>query len=377
MLNRLDRPSAVALVLLLVASVFVVARLDMFGGDVSRFIMAGDHFTDPARVSPRIPVLRDSTGYDGQYYFRLALDPLTDKRTAHGVTLASPAYFQQRLLYPSLVWVAARGGAGRMPWALVGVNLAALAGLGFASGVLARAAGRHALWGLAFGGMPAVWIALGRDLADVVSLMFVVSALVLIRRERAYSAALALTAAVLARETTVVIAGAIGLAWLFRRRPPFVVAAAPIGTFLVVQALLWWRWGELPIHQGTGPLDGVVPLSALVNALRFQTRHGQVSGTAAIAIVFIVALTAALALRETRAGLHEKLALVFYGVLLVTLPIVIWAFDVNFLRASEELIVLSLLIVLDGPAPTSSLVVVGGSVTAGSGMVLTELARGL
>lgn len=377
MLNRLDRPGAVAVVLLLVAGVFVVARLDMFGDDVSRFVMAGDHFTDPARVSPRIPVLRDSTGYDGQYYFRLALDPLTDKRTAHGVTLASPAYFQQRLLYPSLVWVAARGGPSTVPWALVGVNLAALAVLGFASGVLARAAGRHALWGLAFGGMPAVWIALGRDLTDVVSLMFVVSALVLLRRERAYPAALALTAAVLTRETTVIIAGTVGLAWLFRRRPPFVVAAAPVGTFFVVQALLWWRWVALPVRQGSGPLDGVAPFSALVNALRFQFRHDQVSGTAAIAVVLVVALTAALVFRTTRAGLHEKLAFVVYALLLVTLPMLIWAFDVNFFRASEELIVLSLLIVLDGPAPTTALAVVGSSVTAGSGLILTELARGL
>src|SRR5206468_4322313 len=172
------------------------------------------HFTDRTRVSPRIPVLRDSTGYDGQYYFRLALDPLSDQRTAHGVTLASPAYFQQRLLYPSLVWAAARGAPSPVPWALVGVNLAALAVLGFASGLLVRSMGRHALWGLAFGGMPAVWIALGRDLTDVVSLMCIVSTLVLLRRDRPYLAALALTAAVLTRETTVVVAGAIGLCWL-------------------------------------------------------------------------------------------------------------------------------------------------------------------
>src|SRR5439155_21290308 len=172
-----------------------------------------------------------------------------------------------RLLYPSLVWAAARGAPSPVPWALVGVNLAALAVLGFASGLLARSMGRHALWGLAFGGIPAVWIALGRDLTDVVSLMCIVSTLVLLRRDRPYRAALALTAAVLTRETTVVVAGAIGLCWLVRRRPPFVVAAVPAGTFLIVQALLWWRWGVLPVRQGTGPLDGVLPLSGLVNAL--------------------------------------------------------------------------------------------------------------
>jgi len=235
------------------------------------------------------------------------------------------------------------------------------------------------LWGLAFGGIPAVWIALGRDLTDVVSLMCIVSTLVLLRRDRPYLAALALTAAVLTRETTVVVAGAIGLCWLVRRRPPFVVAAVPAGTFLIVQALLWWRWGVLPVRQGTGPLDGVLPLSGLVNALRFQFRHspGQVSGTAAIALVFIVAVTAVLWFRSSRAAPHEKLAFVLYASLLVTLPILLWAFDTNFFRASEELIVLALVIVLDSPAATSSLAAAGGIVTAGSSMLLVELLRGV
>ena len=51
------------------------AMLRKNGGDVSRFVVAGDAFTDPASVPFCVTVLLGSGGYDGQFYFRLAVAP--------------------------------------------------------------------------------------------------------------------------------------------------------------------------------------------------------------------------------------------------------------------------------------------------------------
>ncbi len=65
------------------------------------FIVAGSPTCDFSKIP--IPVLDYKTGgYDGQYYFRLALDPLASQQTAFGITLDHPAYRQQRILYPAL-----------------------------------------------------------------------------------------------------------------------------------------------------------------------------------------------------------------------------------------------------------------------------------
>src|SRR5437588_9577196 len=66
--------------------------------DVSGFVTAGTDVTDPAR-SPRGLHVDPGPGYDGQYFYRLALDPLTDRRTDFGIILDDAAYRQQRILY--------------------------------------------------------------------------------------------------------------------------------------------------------------------------------------------------------------------------------------------------------------------------------------
>ena len=38
--------------------------------------MAGDRFVDPALTPDRLPVTAESGGYDGQFVYRLALEPV-------------------------------------------------------------------------------------------------------------------------------------------------------------------------------------------------------------------------------------------------------------------------------------------------------------
>src|SRR3990172_6865503 len=98
----------------------LIFYLSAYAWDPSVFIVAGERFT-----SPRADIyIHPRDGYDGQFYYRLALDPLTIERTAHGIRLDNPPYRQQRILYPVLAWLVGR--VIPVPWAMLLVNYIAM-----------------------------------------------------------------------------------------------------------------------------------------------------------------------------------------------------------------------------------------------------------
>ncbi|HEY8545705.1 MAG TPA: hypothetical protein VIL36_11680 [Acidimicrobiales bacterium] len=234
-------------------------------GDISRFVVAGDNFADPATVDPPIHVYEDSWGYDGQFFWRLAVDPFEWDldRPQHGLVFDS-AYRPPRLGYPLLAWALA-GGHG--PWVattLVAVNVLACGAVAWLGAVIARRAGRSAAAGLLVASTPGLVFALARDLSDAVALAFVLAGVVAVQRGRWGWATLAWAGAVATREQALVVVAGYGL-WRVvdlvrsgagprpRRRPWRRLGAAdlpwlvPPGIVVALQALVWARTGELPV----------------------------------------------------------------------------------------------------------------------------------
>jgi hypothetical protein len=126
----LDRRWVVALVTAVFALTFSVARLQALGGGPASFVVAGDQFVRVAAAPAGLPVTH-GPGYDGQFFYRLSLRPWTQQRTEFGITLDEPAYRQQRIVYPLVSFVVARGQPAATAWALLGWNVAGAAALGW------------------------------------------------------------------------------------------------------------------------------------------------------------------------------------------------------------------------------------------------------
>ena len=70
---------------------------------------------------PGVPVSqRGNVGYDGQFSYRLAINPLG---SVNG--LDQPAYRYRRIVYPMLVKLLGLGQSDWVPWVMIGINLAA------------------------------------------------------------------------------------------------------------------------------------------------------------------------------------------------------------------------------------------------------------
>jgi hypothetical protein len=348
-------PRRVGTCALVVALVYVLARTFVAGqGNLGALVLLGHTFVHPSAATAGMPV-RPGSGYDGQFYFRMALGPLDFAHQAFGVTLDSLGRLS-RIGYPALVWVVSLGHQGAAAAGMVVVNVIAFGLLAGTGAGLCKEVGRSPAWGLApacFAGL--LW-SLGRDLTEVTEAAFFMLALLYLRRARPLAAGAALAMAVLTREPAMILAGALLLVrlatapHLARRlrteRPPWARSrwadaawALPFAAFAAWQLTVWSATGTLPIRASSRANIGA-PFVALARAGKHYA--GDLPHVAALlwfselAILLGLTVGAGFAVRRRSLLLHEALAWVVLVVMSICLGNGVWAGDVGF-RSMDDL----------------------------------------
>jgi hypothetical protein len=350
----LNRPLVPGIIAFLGWLGFALARWQIWAkGHLSLFIMAGHKYTHRAQL-PHGLLLVPSSGYDGQFYYRLALDPANWHATAFGITM-DQSYRYTRIGYPVLAWIFSLGQHQLVPVVLVALNLLAVAAMAMLGAMFARESGRHALWGLAFVAYFGLVISVGRDTAEPLAEACMLGGLLAYRRAtpspgglggsspRGGTVMYLLAAALFAygaitRETILLAPAAIAVTRLIaiarRRATPgladltWVVPAAVYG--LLEIAVHFVVKGEFPLLANTDR-NLTVPFTAMIDALKYDTAHINTAHLSPIDIslleyatlgIFIFAGLAVLFL--TTAPGHERLAFVFFLLQLGLLSSQIW-----------------------------------------------------
>ena len=96
------------------------------GGGFDGFVHASPEFADP--VTTPVELAPAGGGFDGQFYLRMAAEPLSDATRVEGIAFDLPALRSARVTYPALA-----GGFGlvpvsALPVTLVAVNIVAAVG---------------------------------------------------------------------------------------------------------------------------------------------------------------------------------------------------------------------------------------------------------
>jgi hypothetical protein len=349
-----DRPLIVLCLTGLLYGGFILQRVQQrYGGDVTGFIVAGEKFLDLEKLQ-RPLVVQGRDGYDGQFYYALALNPLPEIRTVRGVSIDAPAYRQQRILYPLLVWLLSLGG---QPWLaaemMVFVNWAALCWMGWLGAVYAQSLGRHALLGLAAPLFPGFLLSLTRNLTEIVETAFLCAALVAYARHRHGRAAIFLGLAVLAKETALLTVMAAGVCFALSVvvrtfQPRWRLIALPAALYAGWQACIYRMWGRFSVTPRIVALAVTTPMGPLERVLRIvasASPHAQRLLTIELLSLAALAAIVLLALFRSRAPLLIKVAWAFYLVLGMSLQH-FYGGDWAFMRALSEFYVLGALILL-------------------------------
>ena len=352
-----------------VASGFVALRFAVAARDnLGSFILVGAHSAQRLRVPRGIPIF--SSGYDGQFYYRLALDPLAWGRWAFGIKLDN-VFRIERIGYPVLAWLAAAGHGSLVPETLVFVNVASLAVLAGLGAALARDAGRAPLSGVVFAGYWGLLWSLSRDLTEIVTALGIVAGLLALRRGRPILAGGALCLAVVSRESALVVVGALCLSrvigWtraLRGKSPPRraltdgsghhgpsrldLAWVIPVAVFCAWQCAVWARTGSVPFSASRGANVGVPFVGLARGVLHYVPRLPSTASllwVGELALLVVVGLGAAMSYRGTTALLHERLAWVGYVILAVSLAPGTWLGDVGF-RSLDECFLFSWVLLL-------------------------------
>jgi hypothetical protein len=363
LVTRSDRPIVPGSIALLTALAFVLARWQLWAkGDITRFILVGRHFATPSQLPPGIAVA-PTYGYDGQFFYRLALNPVNFSHIAYGIRVDQP-YRYMRIGYPWLTWLVSFGQHVLVPVMLVVINIVAIGAMGYLGGMFARQGGRHALAGLVLPAYFGLLTSLSRDTAEPLAAACLLGGLLAIRARRPVLAGLLLAYGALTRESVMVAVAAVAIVdfiGVIRRRRSVrpgrddLAWALPTAAFVAWQVVVKVAVGRFPLlvdaNGNTGspfitPLKAVEHNFAHIHLHQFEQYDLWFLELAILALLAVAALAS---WRSTNAPLHERLALVLYMIeICVVSPSTWYSLDAD-LRSFIEVYLLAAIILLGTP----------------------------
>ena len=346
-----DHPVVPFLITVILYFLFLLVRLETY--DAAFFVQAGDAFVNITEAPDNLFTVTPFTGYDGTFYYRLALDPFTREHTAFGITFDNARYRSQRIVYALLGWFFSFGDPNLVIYSLIFVNYFALCAMGWFSGIYAQTIGRHALWGIVFSLYPGFLFTLSRNLTEIMACFFVLVTLVALQQRRPVFASIALILAILSKETALLVAIAMTIVWVWQRDSKdhalrWYVGIIPCFVYCFWQ--IWLKfWWHSPLISATQANIGW-PFLGMIRG--FQDALLAVGGSQArwgieVGVLIYLAFMTLVMLRRSQAQRYEKLSWSLYCLLLIVLTSQVWIEDWAFLRASSLFYLFSVAILLN------------------------------
>jgi hypothetical protein len=244
---------------------FVLLLLDIraSGAGILRPIQAGSRGPAASIIRHDFPGLQlpDRIGLDGQQFYAIARDPWhPDEAARH---LDSPRYRYQRPMFSILAWLLHPSGGGRgLVYAMVVVNLVGVFGGGLALGALSLRLRGPPWAAIAYPLLPGTLWSLFDGAADGLAVTLCLATIVLFLDGRTRLATCAAVAAVLTRETTILVPLALVLAT--RRRSDLALVALPAVALAALMVAV-----RVAVPAGGLPHEGLkFPLLGLIDAVR-------------------------------------------------------------------------------------------------------------
>lgn len=283
-------------------------------------------------------------GYDGQFAYQMALRPL-------GATpyLDIPPYRYQRMLYPLTARLAAFGLPQLIPWALLGLNLTALAVGTFIMSQLLMWHKLNPWYALPVGLFAGQLVSLRLDLNEPFALTFALLAVYAFAKDRSRWGAVFLALSMLSKETSIAFVGGYLLYFFLKRqwRRLIETGLMSLGPFALVQLVIWLNFGEIGVRSGG---QGATSFSWIPFGGMFAVGFDNLQTLVVVLLILgplillpCLALTVNL-VRFFRQGHLSPLALVLglHIVMLATLPFSTYVDFPGVLRLTSGLVVAAL-----------------------------------
>lgn len=289
-------------------------------------------------------------GYDGQAYFVLSLSPFVKDPEALGFRFDNQALRQQRILYPLIVHLFARGNSSRTAWGMIIINIMAIGAVVAFSARIFSHMGQPPWLSLLVGFYPGLAVSVPRGLTEPLCLVWIFAA-ISSWKQRPWAAGALLGLAVLTRETSLLVAAGFGGAWLWGILkktpgiPPARIWILPLVTYLLWQGFLLFWIADGGVATAASTKIGW-PLAGLLKAFQKLLTH---PGPVELFFLFFIATIFAWQLFVVNApkAKHDPLVLswILYGVLISVAGMDIWDNSPGLLRVTTEWNLIGILLI--------------------------------
>jgi hypothetical protein len=280
-------------------------------------------------------------GYDGQFAYQIAVHPFSA-----AAYLDIPAYRYQRIVYPIAACIAGLGQPSLIPWALIALNVLALAVGTQAMGALLASHGASRWYAVTVGLFAGQLVSLRLDVNEPFSLACVVLGIHAFEAGSRRRGAFWLALAVLSKETALAFVGGYLLYFLLKRcwRAGLETGLISLGPFALWQMALWLAFDQLGLRSGGQGATGfsLIPFGGLL-----AFKPGDTTTLVGILVVLgplVVLPSLALAVSLARTFLQGSFsslafALALHVVMMATLPFSTYVDLPGMLRLTSGLVV--------------------------------------
>lgn len=241
-------PLLVALVAVLLGSLFAIRILAEADWNPTVMVRFGEDWTEQNAYAADILgeiVIAPHGGHDGRFFFIQGMDPFYFQPEVHAVQLDRPTYRAQRMAYPTLASLGGILGPWETTWGLIVVNILALGAGAYFTAVVAMQFGLSRWFGIAFLVNPGILVEQNINGGGIVAVAALMAAVYYAMVDRFGVVALALTVAVLARETMLISVVGIALYELLVRNRWRWILGVPVGV-----TVAWWAFLRARIDDG-------------------------------------------------------------------------------------------------------------------------------
>jgi hypothetical protein len=267
-LHRVDRFWLAAMIAvvsyIIVLSAYSIGYSENHVIDAGVFVHAGDAL---CRDCSDIYVFRNSTGYDGMFYFAMAKAPFDLHRLDDMASPEQRSYRYQRILYPLLVYFFSFGLPAVVPYSMLLVNLFSLAGSILIYGRILSLNGKPPTF-LCYVPLAAgLFVSVLLDLAEPLWVVLVLAGFYFLKSNNHLLSAVSFGLALFSRESGLYVLIPLLFFYSFQRQ--FKVVAlyfVPVGVFILWQFCLYGVFHYVPLLSYHPPLRDLGINALLVSA---------------------------------------------------------------------------------------------------------------
>ncbi len=343
---------SIVLATFLAYSIFIGTLFVKRNFDVTKFINIGSRFAKADKLSYPAYVIPNSDGYDGQFYYRLALNPFDNQATSFGISLHCP-FIVRRIVYPLTVYFLSLTNASVVPYLMIIVNLASLMLIGYYGSLYLKFLHKNVLLALLFPLSAGFLFVISRDLTEIMAMMFLMGAIVNYLYKKDILATFFLTLAVLTNETTLIFAlGFLIYAIVTYKRDKHNFSSLAFSLIPILSYLIWYVFlvGNVggvtnivaqnnigTVFSGISQFLQKIPSRPYILKRTYLVELGY-------ALVFVVATF--YSLRSSKSPTFIKISWFLSLIFVLSLTSSVWVDDFAFMRSLLELNILGLMVLL-------------------------------